>query len=250
MSVSDCTPDFAALDAAGLNLHAVFDLADVPGDVLLPAGARDRFRQLILLGHGGRLLWEKVCAAGLAGEHPIDDHSVARAREWMAAQCPGAKYDVIYPGEAPLGLQSLGRLAGWHHEAPFRVGINEHWGPWFAYRVVLLADTRLVTTPCLGGASPCSACAGKPCVTACPAGAMAGGGFSLEKCIAYRQQPESRCALTCVAREACPVRTEHRYEAAQLAHSYARSLRMIAEWSRRGFATSTTETQRHGGSAE
>ena len=223
-SVSD--PDFSALDQAGLNLHAVFDLA------ALPAGMRDlldparRFCRVLLVGHGGQRLWEQVQASGIEGTHPIDDFSLATVSAWIAENLPQAAFSVLYPGEMPVGLQALGRLAGWHHESPFRLGINERWGSWFAYRVAVLVAHPLPPTPPEPGGSPCEACTGKPCLDACPAGALAGE-FSLEKCIAWRRQPDSSCRLACLARNACPVRAEHRYLEAQIAHSYGYSLRMI-----------------------
>ncbi|MFC5302357.1 hypothetical protein [Azospira restricta] len=222
--------DFSALDRAGLNLRAVFDLAALPAAMRAALDPAGRYRQLILLGHGGRTLWERVQAAGLQSAHPIDDFCVAVVEDWLAAQLPGRAYAIAYPGEVPVGLQALGRLAGWHHESPFRVGINTAWGSWFAYRALVLADTALPPTSPLPGESPCASCAGQPCVAACPAGALAGGDFSLAKCIAYRRQPDSRCRVTCVARTSCPVRPEHRYDDAQIAHSYARSLAMIERW--------------------
>lgn len=222
--------DFSALDRAGLNLRAVFDLA------ALPAGMREQldpgrcYRQLLLLGHGGRTLWQQVQAAGLVSADPIDDFCVATVRAWFAAQLPTQAFSIVYPGDTPIGLQALGTLAGWHHESPFRVGINDAWGSWYAYRVVVLADTALEPTSPLPGTSPCVACADQPCVPACPAGALADRDFSLAKCITYRRQPESCCKLTCVARSACPVRREHRYDEAQIAHSYSRSLAMIEKY--------------------
>ena len=52
-------PD-AALNRCGLNRHAVFDLADLPDDIVGSiAGGTKGYRQLILIGHGGRALWEE-----------------------------------------------------------------------------------------------------------------------------------------------------------------------------------------------
>ncbi len=222
--------DFSSLDAAGLNLQAVFDLSALPAELRATLDPQGRHRRLLLIGHGGRRLWERVKVAGLASEHPIDEFTVAAVREWFAAQLPGSGYALLYPGDAPVGLQALGRLAGWHHESPFRVGVNAEWGSWFAYRAVALTDADLPPSAPLAGASPCASCAARPCVTACPAGALAGDDFSLPKCIAYRRQPESRCRITCVARTSCPVRPEHRYDDDQIAHSYSRSLAMIEKF--------------------
>ena len=219
--------DFSALNAAGLNLQAVFDLAVLPAAMRAQLDPENRYRQLILIGHGGRALWEQMKAAGLSLEHPIDEFTTATVEAWFAAQLPGGRHAMLYPGDAPVGLQALGRLAGWHHESPFRVGVNAEWGSWFAYRAVVLVDTDLPATVPMSGESPCAGCADQTCVTACPAGALDECEFSLQKCIAYRRRPESRCRITCVARTSCPVRPEHRYTDAQIAHSYSRSLAMI-----------------------
>lgn len=219
--------DFSALNAAGLNLQAVFDLAALPAEMRAQLDPENRYRQLILIGHGGRALWERVKAAGLQSEHPIDDFTTATVEAWLAGQLPGVVHALRYPGDGPVGLQALGRLAGWHHESPFRVGVNADWGSWFAYRAVVLVDADLPATAPMSGESPCASCAEQPCITACPAGALDAPEFSLQKCIAYRRQPDSRCRITCVARTSCPVRPEHRYDDAQIAHSYSRSMAMI-----------------------
>lgn len=219
--------DFSSLDAAGLNLQAVFDLTALPAELRAALDPQGRHRRLLLIGHGGRTLWEQVKAAGLAAEHPIDDFSVAAVRDWFATHLPVSACVLLYPGDGPVGLQALGRLAGWHHESPFRVGVNAEWGSWFAYRVVVLTDAELALTAPVGGGSPCAECSRQPCVAACPAGALADKDFSLQKCIAYRRLPESLCRITCLARISCPLRPEHRYDDAQIAHSYSRSLAMV-----------------------
>jgi len=223
-------PHQARLDDAGLNLQAVFNLADLPPPVratLEPEAGSGCYRQLILLGHGGRRLWEAVQAEGPVGPDPIDRFSTATTIRWFDASFPGRARTVLYPGDRPVGLQALGTLAGWHYPSPFMVGINQRWGSWFAYRVVLLADTELTPTPPLATASPCPACTAKPCIARCPGHALAGGQFDLSRCVAYRKAPDSACQHTCLAREACPVAAEQRYSAEQLRHTYAISLDTI-----------------------
>ncbi|MEZ5626360.1 MAG: hypothetical protein R3E34_02360 [Rhodocyclaceae bacterium] len=223
--------DFSELDRAGLNLQAVFDLARLPADLRgrLPDTAA-AFRQLILIGNAGPALWRAVCAEGIRSADPIDDFSIRHVTRWFAQHCPGRHSHRLYPGNAPADLQTLGRLAGWHHPSPFKVGIHAELGTWFAYRVALLADTHLPLTTAPATASPCPRCTDTPCIAACPADAMAGGSFALDACIRYRRQPDSRCANTCLARLACPVGTAHRYDAAQIHHGYANSLRMIEHY--------------------
>lgn len=217
----------APLDAAGLNRQHVFDLDALPADVRATLGDCSGFRQLILVGHGGRRLWERLQAVGPRGEHPVDDYSVRTVTAWLATAAPGAAFRFLYPGDAPVPLQQLGRLAGWHHAAPFMVGVDAGWGPWWAYRAAVLADTGFRPSQTVDRSSPCAACADRPCVVGCPAGAMNAGTFALDVCLDFRRRPGSACALTCLAREACPVGAGHRYDPAQLAHSYGRSLAML-----------------------
>lgn len=225
--------DFSLLDRVGLNLHAVFDVDALPdamqASLRAGAGPAPRYRQLILIGNAGPRLWASVKAAAPDSVDPIDAFSIRSVAQWFAAHFGNRPCLRLYPGEACVDLQALGALAGWHHPTPFKVGIQQGWGTWFAYRVALLADTALAPTAALQPPSPCDSCSDTPCIRACPAGAMAGGEFSLASCIGYRRQPASRCAATCVARLSCPVGAEHRYDEEQIRHGYANSLKMI-EW--------------------
>lgn len=225
--------DVAALGAQGLNLHAVLALDALPDDLGADLRRRfdpsGRFRQLILVGNGGRAMWSSLRrSAAFSSAHPIDEHSLAVVSAWFTAQFPQRSFDIIYPrSRRAVPLQALGRLVGWHQSSPLGVGINAEWGLWFAYRVVLLADTELMPTKAEAAASPCATCAGRDCIATCPAGAAAPEGLALEPCIAYRKSADSRCRATCVARLACPVGTEHRYDEEQLRHCYSLSLQAI-----------------------
>lgn len=226
--------DFSPLHCAGLNLHAVFDLDALPAglvaDLRRAVAPSHDWCQLILIGNAGRSMWVAMKASGIASGDPIDDFSVRTVAQWFAAQFPAHRYTLLYPGDAPVGLQTLGALAGWHRPTPFMLGILPQWGSWFGYRAALLTDTDLPPTEPLRAVSPCEACAARPCIPACPAQAMADGGFALERCVAYRLQPASRCRAGCVARDACPVGREHRYDEEQVRHSYSVSLRAIEQY--------------------
>lgn len=218
------------LEAAGLNLRAVFDLDRLPAPTrasLQQHCPGEGFRQVLVLGHGGRALWSAVQAARLASANPIDDFSTSVFRRWFKHRFPSHRYAVLYPGAHAIPLQRLGALAGWHHPSPLGIGINGQWGTWFAYRLAALTDTGLPATPALDSPPPCAACRGQPCRTACPAGAVEGRTLNIDRCIAYRRQAESRCRHTCLARCACPVAATHRYDATQMRHSYGHSLAMI-----------------------
>jgi hypothetical protein len=225
-------PPFPAefLDAAGLNRQHVFDLADLPDAVRATLGDTAGFRQLILVGHGGRKLWECVQVSGIVSEHPIDDYCRQTLGRWFAEHLPGHNFRIVYPGGQLVGLQALGKLAGWHHASPFMVGVDGDWGSWYAYRAVVLADSDFCPFLPVDRSNPCLSCPDQPCIAVCPAGAMADGQFSLPLCAGYRLRPDSACAYGCLARSACPVGSEHRYDEAQVRHSYARSLAMLRRY--------------------
>lgn len=220
----------AALDGCGLNRQAVLDLDKLPDDMLWKDGALAAgYRQLILIGHGGTSLWEAVTRSGINSLDPIDDFTLQTIQRWMTEELPGNRHEIVYPGPQSIPLQRLGALAGWHHATPLMLGIDADWGTWFAYRAAVLADTHFAPTLAVDRTNPCTPCATRPCVAACPASAMSEAGFALQKCLAWRQLTDSTCAFTCLARLACPVGNEHRYGADQLRHAYSVSLRQIRE---------------------
>lgn len=215
---------------AGLNRQHVFALADLPETLRAKLGAQARDRQLILLGHGGRALWEAMqAAAPTRSNDPIDDYTRVAVNRCLQRILPPHAYRFLYPGNISIGLQQLGELAGWHHPSPFAIGIDAEWGSWFAYRALVLADSDFPLTPRVDRSNPCVICEHQACISACP-GKAAGRPFQLAACIDQRLQTASACAQDCLARQACPVGRQHAYDAAQMAHSYSRSLAMIREW--------------------
>ena len=226
--------DNALLNSAGLNRQAIFNIDDLPVEIVTPilascASARS-YRQLILIGHAGRTLWQSLKASGIDSENPIDDFTVQTMQHWFEECHAQNTYEIIYPGDCAIGLQRLGQLAGWHHATPFMVGIDREWGSWYAYRAVLLADTGFEPTKPIVSASPCKTCKGRVCIASCPGAALEGGHFDFGKCVSYRKQAGSSCKATCLARTSCPVGSIHRYSDAQIKHSYSISMRAIERY--------------------
>lgn len=228
--MDDFVPLAHALNHAGLNRQHVFDCAALPADIRATLSPTGLWRQLILIGHVGRRLWDCVQAAKLTGPDPIDDYSIHTVDQLFSEVLPDRARRVIYPGPGPIGLQALGQWAGWHQPSPFMVGIDPTWGSWFAYRIVLLTDSHFLPTPRVDRQNPCLNCAELPCITACPPNALGDGHFNLDTCSNWRLTPDSPCAEGCLARNACPVGEEYRYNSAQIKHSYRQSLAMLRTW--------------------
>ena len=220
----------------GLNLQAAFNITDLPAHIVegLTGHCPDAasYNQVLLLAHGGTQLWRSVQASGIASDHFVDDFSVSVMEAFLNKEHPGSRFTVLYPGPAPIGLRDLGVLAGWHHATPFRVGIHPDWGSWFAYRLVVLADTDYAPTVVPETSSPCDNCVDKPCIDVCPAKAVADDDLNLDQCLDYRLSEDTVCADKCLSRLACPVAHEHRYTPEQMAYHYGRSLAVIRNWKR------------------
>jgi epoxyqueuosine reductase len=88
-----------------------------------------------------------------------------------------------------------------------------------SYRGALLVPERL-ELPAPPTASPCATCAGRPCLGACPAGALGAGGYDVAACHAYLNQPEGAACRTrgCAVRRACPVSANYGRLEAQSAY--------------------------------
>ncbi|MDH3325102.1 MAG: hypothetical protein OEM38_00120 [Gammaproteobacteria bacterium] len=225
--------DEAYFNQRGLNMQAVFNLSDLPQDVLQSLGGSESlllYRQLILIAHGGRDMWRCLQASGMKTENPVDDFSVSTVNSFFTQNFPNSKYELRYPDDRPIGLQRLGDLAGWHHASPMKVGINSQWGSWYAYRAVVLADTHFTETKKMKSGSPCDTCLSKDCVKSCPAGALANSEFSLNTCVEYRKRIDSVCRNQCVARIRCPVAVEHRYTEEQIHYHYSVSMKTIEQY--------------------
>ena len=153
------------------------------------------------------------------------------AEQICARHLPTQRLRLLYPGPLPLPLQQLGALAGWHHPSPLGLGIHPHYGLWFAYRAALLTDAELALTPRLEAASPCASCADKPCVSACPVGAVSvDAAFDLNACVDWRLRPDSSCRAGCAARQACPAGAQWRYTPEQTGYHAHRSLAALHAW--------------------
>jgi ferredoxin len=176
----------------------------------------------------------------------------------MATHAAGSDYKIVYPKHQPpffhLNLQSFGELAGWHHSSPFKVGINTDVGSWFAYRLLILANTEFKPSSKVNSQSPCVSCPSshhdqvldlqtdltdqsnsnsqldsypqsvqqtKPCVKQCPVNALTDqGDYDWKLCFNYRKQKHSLCQDRCLARMACPVAQQHAYTLEQIQYHY------------------------------
>ena len=227
------------------------ELAAVSGPPLadLLAGACGAF----VIGDGGPSFFAGFAARGLLpivpdgktvsepGGEPLDDYTracVARAVDAaLSPQGKALRHRIVYPfeqvGAVPLPFQRLGRAAGLPAAGPLGLQIHPQFGPWWAYRALVIVagvGTTIEDEPPL--AASCDACPA-PCAVACPGHApVPGGGFLVGRCVSHRLA-HAECALGCAARSACPVGEGHRYPDGQLAFHMTASLVQVRRWAAR-----------------
>ena len=189
-------------------------------------------RRFVMLGAGGRLLWQQSGGDLTDSDDPLDTFSVNAVGRVVTEYWGGGEVEILYPGSLPVPLQQLGVFAGWSHVSPLGIGINTGFGTWFAYRALFALDSPLQeTVPLASQGAPCDRCVEKPCRSACPAGAVRlETSFDLDRCVSHRLKSASSCADRCHARLACPVGQDWRYDEDQLVYHGQRSLASLRAW--------------------
>jgi ferredoxin-like protein FixX len=225
------------LGKQGFNLRAVLDVAAFP---LGLARAWDNaqvtvqsFDKLVLLGMGGSGLWGRIRQEAYPEAELFDSASEKAVLEVCSRFWGGAKPRLLYPGSAPIPLQKLGRWAGWASPSPIGIDISPRYGPWFAYRAAFLVDAPLDYTKTFAANSPCNDCESKPCIQACPAGAVTRDQtIAMDRCLPQRLVDPQGCGVSCRSRLACPVGEKWRYPKEQIRYHGSRSLASLQQWAR------------------
>jgi hypothetical protein len=172
---------------------------------------------LVLLGPGDGF-WAVFQASPEfrdGGADPLDRWS-ARVVGRLAAEF-GATAVFPFGGPPFAPFTAWARRSGEAWESPVGLLVHARLGLFVSYRGALAFRERLELTP--PGPRPCDACA-RPCLAACPAGALGGGGYDVAGCHGFLDSPPGRDCLGrgCAVRRACPVGAGLRMEAQSAFH--------------------------------
>ena len=205
MSAPDRAALCARLRAEGLEIFGGFHPA--PGEAHLSVGTRT----LLLLGPHEPGFWAHITASPEwqdGSPDPIDRWS-RRVIGRIACDL-GAKALFPFVGPPWLPFQSWAERTGRAWPSPVRLLVHDTAGLMVSYRGALALKEHLDLPP-TPSAAPCAACAGKPCLTACPPRALTGAGYDVPACHAFLDTPPGADCLTrgCRARRACPVSSRY-----------------------------------------
>jgi hypothetical protein len=205
--------DFArlaeAVAAAGLVCRGGFHPGPEDGVPPRPDGAPAA--TVLLVGNAGPGLWAAFARERRDEPDPLDGWS-RRTVEGLAERLGGW---ALFPFGGPpyLPFQRWARRAEPVHPSPLGALIHPEFGLWHAYRGALAFAERLDLPPRADRPSPCAACAARPCLAACPAGAVTAAGYDAPACVGHLSGAMGADCLDggCLARRACPVGRQHAY---------------------------------------
>jgi hypothetical protein len=172
-----------------------------PADGLDPA-----LQSLVLLGPDEPGFWAHLTAEPEwqdKSPHPVDRWS-RRVIGGMACAL-GAKALFPFTGPPYHPFYHWALRSGRAVDSPVRLLVHDRAGLWVSYRGALALRERLALPP--ASPNPCDTCAGKPCLTACPPGALTAKGYDVPACHGFLDQPKGRDCLSrgCAVRRACPL---------------------------------------------
>ena len=188
----------ALKQAAAVHLDVLGGFA-CEDDPTLPKGTRT----LLLLGPREPGFWAVVQASPeWGGPDPVDRWS-RRVVGTLACNLGGkALFPFGGPPYQPFFSWALRTGRVW--ESPVRLLVHETQGLLVSFRgaLALKDPLNLPAVP----EKPCDTCA-KPCLTACPVGALSGVGYDLPGCHGFLNSPGGQGCMGggCLARRACPV---------------------------------------------
>ena len=175
---------------------------------------------LVLLGWIGGEGWRTFADSPEAGDgacNPLDRWS-RRVIDGIAAALDATP---LYPFAGPpwLPFQRWAQRGDQVFVSPLGILIHPDWGLRHSYRGALAFRECLDLEPAPRRLSPCESCADKPCLTRCPVSAFSGDGYDVARCRTHLSSPAGAACMEggCLARNACPIGTPHRYGSAQAA---------------------------------
>lgn len=202
-----------AAEAAGLIVMGALDV-DATGAKGLSGGS------LILLGAGAEFwpVFTQSAEAQDGAPDPVDRWSL-RVIGGLAAT-RGATAYFPFGGPPYASFIDWALKSGRAFTTPVGMMVHDRVGMMISYRGALhFADP--IALPEAIGPSPCDSCVQRPCLSACPVGALAGDhAYDVPRCHEFLDSPAGQSCMMagCAVRRACPISRGAGRRPAQSAH--------------------------------
>jgi ferredoxin len=209
-----CRQVALALEPAGIHLRGVVNFGQGEGPPLEDGSPA---QSVLLLGNIGGSIWPAFSAwrKGFEGRDPLDTWS----REMILPVARRLEATAYFPSDTPWQpFQQWATRAEAMQASPLGILIHPAHGLWHGYRGALGFRFELPARAAVPN-HPCETCLEKPCLSACPVGAIGADRFDVAACRSYldTQRGDETCRVSgCVARNACPAGAGSRYPEAQL----------------------------------
>ena len=169
---------------------------------------------IVLIGNLGGKFWPTFQKSGFEDNHALDrwtKHVVDPIAEKLGCL-------PLYPSDKPYQpFQQWAKKAEGLEASPHGILMHPEYGLWQAYRAAMVFSNFEELPPTTPATHACNTCADKPCLTTCPVAAFSTEGYDVVACREHvGANPNGHCATKgCLARQACPVATDHQYSVDQ-----------------------------------
>lgn len=189
-----------------------------PDEETPPGNNGKQAKSVLLVGNGGGSMWPHFSGwlkrQEPAPENPLDTWS----RQIIGEVARKNNARAVFPSDKPyLPFQQWAARAERLRQSPLGILMHTDFGLWHAYRGALLFNFKISIQQPRDVIHHCDGCVGKPCLNSCPVDAFLDIGYDVAKCVTHVRNVDGvRCRERgCIARNACPIATEHRYLAGQ-----------------------------------
>lgn len=203
-----------ALEPAGMFIRGLVQFAQGEGPILSDG---THACSVLLLGNIGGSIWPAFEAwrRTYDGPDPLDTWSKSEIQP-LAAALGATAY---FPSDPPFQpFQQWAVKAEGLRASPLGILIHPTYGLWHGYRGALGFGCEIPQSAEVS-LYACSACADKPCLSACPVGAVSLERFDVPACRVFLNTGAGNetCQKSgCLARNVCPAGSGFRYPRAQL----------------------------------